>query len=283
MITPKIIALDLDGTLLSKSGEITLYTKEQIRSAAEKGITIVISTGRPFDGLPAKEALELGIEYAITANGAGIYRIADKTCLYEESLDPDFAASILKNLYTRHLHADAFIQGDAYAQPSTIQLIRKCALPESVKSYILTSRILVEDLPSYIAEKKLRLQKATLNFEPESDGNFIDREETKAFLLTQPQIHTVSGGYHNLEFTKAGVTKAKGLKFLCDYLNIPIESSMVCGDSENDLDILKAAGIAVAMADAEESVKAVCDYITGSCNEDGVGHAIAKFCFSDFA
>lgn len=277
MFTPNIIALDLDGTLFSRSGEITPYTKQQIRSAVEKGITVVISTGRPYIGLPIKEANELGIQYAITSNGAGIYRIADKTCLYEEGMDAPLAAELFRHLFKRHIYIDAFIHGDAYTQISNVDIIRHCAVPESVKNYILTTRERVDDLAAYLLEHNLTLQKATLNFELETDGVYVDREETKTFLLSRPEIHTVSGGYHNLEFTKAGVTKAKGLRFLCDYLNIPMEHSMVCGDSENDLDILKAAGLAVAMENAEESVKAVCDYVTTSCNEDGVGRAIANF------
>lgn len=277
MFTPKIIALDLDGTLFSRSGEITPYTREQIRSAVNQGIPVIISTGRPYIGLPLKEAMELGIEYAITANGAGIYRIADKTCLYEEGLAPEIATDIFKHLYTKRLHLDAFIHGDAYTQNSTIEVIHQCAIPESVKNYILTSRVRVDDLVSYISEHQLILQKATLNFEFESDGVFLHRDEIKSFLLSRPEIKVVSGGYHNLEFTKAGVTKAKGLRYLCDNLQIPIEASMVCGDSENDLDILSSAGLSVAMKNADENIKSICDYVTASCDEDGVGHAIANF------
>lgn len=277
MFTPKIIALDLDGTLFSRSGEITPYTRQQIRRAVDQGITVVISTGRPYIGLPIEEAKELGIEYAISSNGAAIYRIADKTCLYEEGMDATLAADLFRELFTRHVYIDAFIHGEAYTQISNVEIIHHCPIPESVKNYILTTRKRVDDLAAYILEHNLTLQKATLNFEQEADGNCVDREETKAFLLSRPEIHTVSGGYRNLEFTKAGVTKAKGLRFLCDYLHIPMEASMVCGDSENDLDILKAAGLAVAMGNAEENVKAICDHVTTSCNEDGVGHAIAKF------
>ena len=89
MFTPKIIALDLDGTLFSSSGEVTPYTKEQIRKAAGKGTAIVISTGRPFTGLPFDVAKELGIQYAITANGAAALRTKNacmKTALTQKRL-----------------------------------------------------------------------------------------------------------------------------------------------------------------------------------------------------
>lgn len=278
MFTPKLIALDLDGTLFTRTGEITPYTREQIRAAADKGIAVVLSTGRPYAGLPLAEAVELGIEYAITANGAAIYHIPDKACLREEGISPELAADILLHLPTKHLHLDAFIHGEAYTQSSSLHIVRHSnTLPESVKNYILTTRRQVEDLAAYVAEQHLTLQKATINFEQETDGTFIGREEVKAYLEGRPEIQLASGGYFNLEFTRTGITKADGLKFLCDFLQIPLEHSMACGDSGNDLDILKAAGLSVAMANAEEEVKAVCDYITASCNEDGVGKAIAKF------
>lgn len=281
MFNPKIIALDLDGTLFSSTGEITPYTKEQIRKAAGRGTAIVISTGRPFTGLPFDAAEELGIAYAITANGAAVYRIADKECLFENAIDSETAAQICLSLKERHLHLDAFIHGDAYTQCSTFQIIRHSRiLPESVKNYILTTRNQVGDLAGYLQKNRLSLQKVTLTFEQESDGAFIDREETKQFLMSRPDIHVVCGGYHNLEFTKAGVTKGAGLRFLCGYLQIPLTDSMAIGDSENDLDILQTAGYSVAMENAEDGIRAVCDFVTASCNNDGVGRAIAK-CFDE--
>lgn len=278
MFTPKIIALDLDGTLFSSSGEVTPFTKEQIRYAAGQGITTVISTGRPFVGLPFDAADELGIQYAITANGAGVYRIADKTCLREDSIPPETAADICRALGGLHLHLDAFIHGEAYTQSSTFHIIRhSLILPESVKNYILTTRNQVHDIAGFLSTQRLPLQKATLTFEQEADGSFIDRERAKELLLSRQDLNVVCGGYHNLEFTAANVTKGAGLRFLCDYLNIPLETSMACGDSENDLDILKTAGISVAMENADEEIRTVCDYVTASCDNDGVGRAIAKF------
>ena len=277
MFTPKIIALDLDGTLFSRSGEVTPYTKDQLLSAAGRGITIVISSGRPFSGLPFDTAKELGIEYAITANGAGIYRIADKSCLHEDGMAPETAAGLCNILQEKHLHLDAFIQGEAYTQNTSFEIIRHSVLPESVKNYILTTRNQVKDLASFILENNYTLQKLSLTFEQETDGVFIDRENAKAYLLSRPDVNVVCGGFHNLECTKAGVTKGAGLQFLCDYLNIPIECSMACGDSENDLDILKAAGYSVAMENAEEDIKSICDFVTASCDDDGVGRVIARF------
>lgn len=272
-----IIALDLDGTLFNRDRQITPYTKEQIKKAVSLGITVVISTGRPYVGLPLEEAAELGIRYAITTNGAAVYEIPTRTCIYEKCMSEDFSWKILGEVLKKHVHLDAFVHGDAYTQTSTLEVVRHSSLPESTRNYILTTREQVEDICGFFKKNHLRLQKATINFEVESDGGFVDREETKELLLSYPQIQVVCGGYNNLEFTSAGVTKGAGLRFLCDHLNIPLESSMVCGDSENDKDIMSVAGFAVAMGNAEKEIKEIADYVTATNEEDGVGLAIEKF------
>lgn len=278
-MNPKIhiIALDLDGTLFNRDRQITPYTKEQIKKAVDRGIAVVISTGRPYVGLPLEEAAELGIRYAITTNGAAVYEIPTRTCLYEKCMSEDFSWKILGEVLKKHVHLDAFVHGDAYTQTSTLEVVRHSSLPESTRNYILTTRDQVEDISDFFRKNHLRLQKATINFEVESDGGFVDREETKELLLSYPQIQVVCGGYNNLEFTSAGVTKGAGLRFLCEHLNIPIESAMVCGDSENDKDIMEAAGFAVAMGNAEREIKEIADYVTATNEEDGVGLAIEKF------
>lgn len=272
-----IIALDLDGTLFNRDRQITPYTKEQIKKAVSLGIAVVISTGRPYVGLPLEEAAELGIRYAITTNGAAVYEIPTRTCIYEKCMSEDFSWKILGEVLKKHVHLDAFVHGDAYTQTSTLEVVRHSSLPESTRNYILTTRNQVKDICGFFKKNHLKLQKATINFEVESDGGFVDREETKELLLSYPQIQVVCGGYNNLEFTSAGVTKGAGLRFLCEHLNIPIESAMVCGDSENDKDIMEAAGFAVAMGNAEEEIKEIADYVTATNEEDGVGLAIEKF------
>ena len=87
----------------------------------------------------------------------------------------------------------------------------------------------------------------------------------------------VSGGYSNLEFTRSGVDKGQGLIHLANHLGIPIEQTMAVGDSENDLEILKAAGTSVAMSNAIDEIKACADLVTLSNEEDGVAHAIYNF------
>ena len=84
----KLIALDLDGTLFTTQGTISSHTIDVLNRAKDAGIEVIISTGRPFCGLPFEQISQTSIRYAITANGAAVYKIAEKNCLFENPMEP---------------------------------------------------------------------------------------------------------------------------------------------------------------------------------------------------
>lgn len=272
----KLIALDLDGTLYNTNSQISERNREVLKYAVDCGITIVISTGRPYIGLPLSLLKEIGIDYAITSNGAGIYRVFDKTCLLEDAISPKDSAALLQQLYQFPLHLDAFIDGDAYTQSSTRGLIEQLQISESLRTYIRDTRIVVDDLADYVASNQLCIQKLTLNFIPDGNGGLAARENVIALLQTHPEYHYVSGGFQNIEVNKTGVSKAKGLRFLCETLHIPLTQTLACGDSENDYDIVTLAGIGVAMANSEKILLDAADFVSRSNDEDGVAYAIEE-------
>lgn len=275
----RLIALDLDGTLFNTESKISQENRQVLKEAVARGITVIISTGRPYVGLPLEDMTDIGIPYAITSNGAEIFSVPDKKPLYLEGLDADTTAALLQELYQNQIHLDAFINGDAYTQASTRSIAKQLDMPDSIRHYILNTRTIVDDLAEFLLAGHLSVGKMTLNFMPDGKGGFVDRDKTEDILKSHSEIKYVCGGYHNLELTKAGVSKAKGLHLLCDHLHIPYQSTMACGDSENDLDIIQAAGIGVAMGNAADLVKNAADFISLSNDEDGVAAAIRRFCF----
>lgn len=273
----KLAAIDIDGTLFDNQSRISLHNQEEIRRCTAAGIEIVISTGRPYVGLPAELLATLGIRYAITANGAAIYMLPDKKCIYENCMEPDFVCSILTRLQKMEIHLDAFIDGNGYSQHSCAARIDRLDMPESNRQYIKVTRTFTDDLAAYIKKHRLAVQKMLVNFYPLPDGTFAHRGEVKALLASYPEITFLSGGYHNLEFTKAGTTKGSGLLFLCRHLGISPEETMAIGDTQNDLDILQTAAVGVAMGNARNEVKDIADFITLTNEEDGVAHALEHF------
>ena len=273
----RLIALDLDGTLLGNDGMISEKDQNAIREAVKTGTDVVISTGRPYVGVPVKQLEPLGVHYAITTNGAAVYCVPDKKCLFSRCLDRNLVCGLLRKLVQYRIHFDVFVDGDAYSQKSFLPTIGRLGLPEATKNYILATRKFLDDAAVFIEKTHAEVQKITINFCPVEDGTYEDYEQVYELLSSYPQITFLSGGFHNLEITKAGVGKGMGLKFLADLLEIPLDQTMACGDTPNDLDIMQTAGIAVAMGNAEQEVKDLADFITRTNNESGVAYAIRKY------
>lgn len=273
----KLVALDLDGTLFDNSSHISERNLTTIRSITDKGIHVVISTGRPFEGIPFDQIKGTGINYAITANGSGIYEISTGKCLYENAMDEELVAPILNFLLTRDIHMDAFIGGKGYTPVQCVETAQKLTVPSSIKNYIITTRTRLDNILQFIHENQLKVQKMTLNFYPAADGTLIDRETVRKFLVSNPSITTVCGGYNNLEFTRADANKGVGLRKLAEILGVNPDATMAIGDTENDLAIIEAAGIGVAMGNATDAVKARADYVTTTNTKDGVAAAIEHF------
>lgn len=273
----KLVALDLDGTLFDNSSRISKRNLTAIRSITDKGIHVVISTGRPFEGIPFDQIKGTGINYAITANGSGIYEISTGKCLYENAMDEELVTPILNFLLTRDIHMDAFIGGKGYTPIQCVETAQKLTVPSSIKNYIITTRTRLDNILQFIHENQLKVQKMTLNFYPAADGTLIDRETIRKFLVSNPSITTVCGGYNNLEFTRADANKGVGLRKLAEILGVNPDATMAIGDTENDLAIIEAAGIGVAMGNATDAVKARADYVTTTNTKDGVAAAIEHF------
>ena len=273
----KLVALDLDGTLFDNSSRISERNLTAIRSITDKGIHVIISTGRPFEGIPFDQIKGTGINYAITANGSGIYEISTGKCLYENAMDEELVTPILNFLLTRDIHMDAFIGGKGYTPVQCVETAQKLTVPSSIKNYIITTRTRLDNILQFIHENQLKVQKMTLNFYPAADGTLIDRETVRKFLVSNPSITTVCGGYNNLEFTRADANKGVGLRKLAEILGVNPDATMAIGDTENDLAIIEAAGIGVAMGNATDAVKARADYVTTTNTKDGVAAAIEHF------
>jgi len=276
----KLVALDMDGTLFNDKLEITEENQRAIRAAIESGTHVIISTGRPYVALPIEKLTDLGIRYVITSNGGGVYRIPEKECVYSSCMPPEVIVPIIRHLQTKDIQYDAFIAGNRYRESSRQNIVdRLTQFPEATRQMVKTNATFVDDLAAFIEERGLDVEKMTINFYPLPDGTYKDRDDVWSYLSANPQITALCGGYMNVEYTMAGTTKAMGLRFLADMLDVPMECTMACGDTQNDADIMQAAAIGVAMGNASDDIKAIADFVTKSNNDSGVAYAIDKFVF----
>lgn len=274
----KLISLDLDGTLFDGEKQISLENQKAIREAREKGIEVIIATGRAYKGLPIQLFQDLGIRYAITMNGAGVFRLSDGECIYEDSMDTKLACPLLRKLAQYPSHLTSFQKNISYTEKKYEDLLDKTGLPKNLIKYIKETQVFCDDIAGYLEKTGEPVFKITINFLRLPDGTYQHYDTIRKMIEEDPRFDQVCGGGHNMEITKAGVSKGKALIWLAGQLGIPLEQTMACGDTENDVEIIRTAGIGVAMANAEDTAKNAADFITKSNEENGVAFAIRRFC-----
>lgn len=274
----KLIAFDMDGTVLDDHKKILPETKEMLEKAARQGIVLLPATGRPFCGLSEEIHQLEGVRYVMTCNGAGIYERDSGRCLYEESMELSEFLPLLERLDALEVAADPFLKGEAVMNEGKWPLVEQMHLAPELEQYVRTSRKMVADLPAYLRERGDDIEKLTINFVMEEDGTRRDYDKVLSVLSDYPQYHAVPGGMYNIEVTKKGISKGSGLRWIGQHLGIALEEMIAFGDSGNDLEMLAAAGIGVAMGNAEEEAKKTADYVTAGNNENGMVQALQKFC-----
>lgn len=270
----RLVALDLDGTLFNPNGRITPASIAAINRLQNLGVHVVISTGRPLSGVPFAQLKDTTVDYAITTNGASVYRIHDKFCIFEDALDPDTARTLLEYFLQKDCHIAAFIGGEGISPSKCQAMVPNLILPDSIKETYNGTRLHVDDLIAEIDEKGYLVDKFTLNFQGLPDGTLLNRQDVQDFLMQRDDLEVVCGGFSNLEMTKKGVDKGIGLHKLAEYLGVDPQATMAIGDTENDLPILRAAGLSVAMGNAIDEMKKIADIVTYSNAEDGVAYVL---------
>lgn len=263
----KILALDLDGTLTNSKKEITPHTLEILIQAQQKGIRLVLASGRPTAGiLPLAELLHLKEYggYILAFNGGLIIDCATGQPIYKQLLD----TSVYEHLYKVGNTEDFKI----------LSYLDNCIACEDIEN----EYVRYEARLNKMQLKKLDNFLEEINF-PEPKCLIVGNED-KLVKLEEDLSEYYKGKmsiYRSepffLEILPLGIDKAKRLEFLLKYLGLNKEELMVCGDGYNDLSMIEYAGLGVAMSNAQTIVKEAADYITLSNEEDGVAAAVEKF------
>lgn len=275
------IALDLDGTVFNTRKKISVGNKEAIQEAMRQGYCVTPVTGRPVSGIPEELMCIPGMGYAVTSNGAVIYRIEDysqkKWCrIYEDLLPDQKVLEVLGILGEYPVVPDCFVQGAGHMPEYGEQWIPRMGLAPVMADYLLSSREFFPDLKEYVRGTPEQVEKITINFFMDEEGLQTKQEVQKRLSQVQ-DITLVSGAPHNLEVNTLTARKGNGMLKLAQLLGIDREDTMACGDDSNDLDMIEKAGFGVAMGNATEPVKNAADFITRGNDEDGAAYAIGMF------
>ena len=264
--TPKIIALDLDGTMLTYDKQITPRTYAALEQAAAQGHYIVPATGRALHALPdAVKALPF-VHYVITINGACVSSTDTGEKLLRCEIDRDRALEIID--YAKHYDCmyDCYWNDAGWSERAFLERIDYYNQDEAVKKLILQTRRPVDDLAAKVRTEMDTVQKVQLCFREITERNTAWTDFTAAF----PDIAATASFQNNLELNHKMATKGNALRFLARMLNVDLRDTIAFGDSSNDLAMLHTAGVGVAMGNASESVRAACKAVTAANDADGV-------------
>lgn len=285
----KLIAIDLDGTLLNSYGEISLKNRESIKYAIDKGVEVVLASGRDPQTMK-KMSLELGIKnFLIAGNGASIYDIKKDKNIYENFIEKEKALKVIKlckensiffNVYTNvgiiteslNYNVKVFNNENNYKpnnKRTNIEIVNDiCEYIKNGNFSIL--KIIICD------ESKIIFNNIIEKIKNIKEIEVLDVEHmSKKIIKTGTEEYKIE--YFYTEVTNKNVNKWEAIKYLIKYLKIEEEQTICIGDNMNDLKMVKNCGMGIAMKNSALEQKNVAKFVTDDNNSDGVGKAIYKY------
>jgi Cof subfamily protein (haloacid dehalogenase superfamily) len=263
----KLIAIDLDGTLLNSQHQISERTEKALNAAIAQGVQIILATGKTFtSGVHIVEKLKLNspaifMQGTISYNSDGSLRhqltldssVARQVITFAEDRDYIVAAYSGKRILVRKLHPRVEELTTLYHEP----------LPEAVGS--------LQNVLDSLTVNKLLLVKP-------GDGRAINALRWQLKMQINGAARLVSAGIPDmLEILPTGASKGAALKTLIKDLGVASENVMALGDAENDIEMIQLAGIGVAVGNASQVLKDAADVVVADHNSDGVAEAIERF------
>lgn len=271
----KLICTDMDGTLLNGNHEISRESIEVIKKAHDKGVKIAVCTGRLHSSAFYFANL-LGINApVISSNGAFIREKDRDKVIYKKTIDKNSLKEILKVCKEYSLipyfHTPNRVMGEKEMHSAKIYMDFNKHLPKEEKIHI---DIIKEDQWDEIFEKyKDEIVKAIVI----EDKNSKALKCAKDKLKKVEQLEVVSSMSNNFEIMNREVSKGRAVETLAKYYNISKDEIICIGDNENDISMIKYAGLGIAMENGCDEIKKVAQYITDTNINDGVAKVIEKF------
>lgn len=274
----RIVALDLDGTLLDSQKRLSAANRASLEAAAGMGVQIVPTTGRFFGMMPQSIRDLPFVRYAITINGAQVYDRKTDAAIVRDEIPLEMAIDLMRLLDGYDVIYDCYRSDWGWMTAALQAKAEDYATDAHYLKMVREFRKPVVDLKGHLAATAAEgdVQKVML-FARNAPGceevtKAIAEEVAKHF----PSIKVTASTRNNLEFNIASAHKGNALKRFAEHLGLTLANCMAIGDGMNDLTMIEAAGVGVAMANAHPLVRAAADKITLSNDEDGVAWAISE-------
>lgn len=274
----KMLVTDMDYTLLNKEKKVSERNREAVIKAIEKGVHMVVATGRIYTSARVYAKL-LGLSTPIIASNGAIIREAafnnpedTERTIFKDTLNKETVNDMIRLSHKYGLFCHFFTEDTIYSEKLVNVSLRYTEWNKYLGEEDQVKIKVVEDADRALVKDNVEVLKAVV---VDSDSEKIRRLRDS---IIETGIVSVSQSMKdNLEVMNKGVTKGSAVKRLAQMYGIGREEIIAIGDNENDMSMIQYAGMGIAMGNAEESLKNVADYITGDYQEDGVAEAIERF------
>lgn len=269
-MTYQLIAFDMDGTLLDTNKRVLPSTTEAISDATAAGKVVAICTGRCPKMVEVASADFADVRYAICCNGTIVYDLSEQRILEEHPMPDDVVARCYDALEGEDVMAEAFSGRGVFFQRSFIERVATYNMGPYKELYRATAT-LVDDIAATFHDPSITIPKFIFHFrDPEARERMIERAADLPVEMAKAEISS-------LEFTARGTDKGTGLLALANLLGIPREQTISVGDSYNDLPMIHAAGLGVAMGNSREAVLAAAGVTVADNDSGGCAEAIRRY------
>lgn len=271
----RLLAFDLDGTLLDDQKNLPAENRLALIEAAERGMILVPATGRILRGIPEVIKELPFIRYYIVSNGAAVFDTHEGKTLYQADVPLDLALRTYDYLDSLPVIYDCYQDEIGWMSR---EMYERCApyfaYEPGILDLVNRLRIRVEDFKETLREKGRPLQKLQMYFLPEDEEE--RQRQLKRIPELFPELIATTSTSNNIELNHVDANKGKAMLALAGDLGIDPEETLAFGDGSNDSSMLRAAGWGVAMANSTPDVKAAADEVTASNNEAGVAKVLRR-------
>ena len=270
----RLIATDMDGTLVKWDKQTPEENIHTLREADRKGIFVVPATGRFLAEMPKELMQALNVRYAVLSNGACVYDWQEKRPIITTEIPKTEALQIMQMLDDEPLIYLVTLENQGWISHRDIERLTDFVIREQTQKQICRVMRRTESIRQLVENGNTGVEKILVYTRDIAVRDRLMNEIPRKFENTT----TVVSDLGNLEISHVLATKGNGVRALAEYLGLSRDEVMAFGDDDNDMDLISYAGFGVAMGNAKEELKQAADYVTGACEEPGLAAAVRKFC-----
>lgn len=290
----KLVAIDLDGTLLNSYGEISSETRDAIKKTVEKGVEIVLASGRPISSVEDLANELRANHYIVSGNGATVYDMQKQETVYERFLSKEQILNIVKICEENSIYYNIYTENEVLTKSLNYNTLFYHSENTHKQEEKRTNINILTDVYDYVlrANNQKYLKVTVCDQSRIVFGSIIKKLRTIRDIDVLDVEHmskkVIKAGteevlveYCYTEITNQNVNKWTALEYIMEQENIKREEVIAIGDNVNDKEMIEEAGLGVAMGNSTQAIKEIADVETTTNNEDGVCKILEKYILND--